>query len=59
MKMIDDRILTLTAEKEECLNDYIETENEELKSSLAMMNMRISMELEFLNELNKVIIKNK
>ncbi len=51
MKMIDDRIATLTAEKEQVLADYPEADSE-IQTMLAMQNVRIIMEIKFLNELN-------
>ncbi len=47
---INKRITDLQAEKEELLSEYPE-QNEEIQSTMAMANTRISMELNFLNEL--------
>lgn len=57
MKMIDDRIATLTAEKEQVLADYPEADSE-IQTMLAMQNVRIIMEIKFLNELN-IALKEK
>lgn len=50
--MIDDRIATLTAEKEKLKDQYKRFEGLKL-DVLAGMFMRISMEIAFLNELNE------
>lgn len=51
-KMIDERIVTLKAEKEETLTQYQNT-SADMQDILAERNMRINFELKFLNELSK------
>ena len=55
MEMINERIATLKAEKLEMQQDYLSLSDEE-QNVIAMANMRISMELEFLDKLNKALV---
>jgi hypothetical protein len=57
--LIEKRIAELTEEKKEILNDYIEQTDPEIHASLAMANMRIGMELIFLNKLSKAFVSGR
>ena len=50
MKQIEERIATLTAEKEEMHKEYLSSDDDQ-QNVIAMGNMRISMELKFLRKL--------